>query len=325
MKYYQSIYIGGTGRCGTNILKKVLCNHPNVCGLPFEPRYLLDPDGIFDFYENTMWSPYVVDFKLRRLKKILNRLSKRDLLDHITIYLYNLLKINKLKLTPPRYQQWELDRYIPGFSNHVNELFDEMVEFSHNSYWYGSESFKKNNIALFSKKATDPHIKDSIIKFIDKNVDSILNHSNANIYVDDSTFNILHANDIQELCRNSSLIHIFRDPRDVISSYLQQNWAPNNLDSAIIWYKSILNEWLEQKKKLPDSFYMEIRFEDFILNFSTEIKKIEDFTGINFNQIQFKPSVNRANIRRWENDFSASNKKKVNEQLSEQLKILGYI
>ncbi len=324
MEKYQSIYIGGTGRCGTNILKKVLCKHPDVCGLPFEPRYLLDPDGIFDFYENNMWSPYVVDFKLRRLKKILKRLGKRDLLDHITIFLYDLLKINKRKLTPPRYQKWELDKYIPGYSEHVDQLFNEIVEMYHYSYWCGSESFKRNNVALFSRKVSDPHVKKAIIRFIDKNIQSVINYYDAEVYVDDSTFNILHANDIQELCKNSRLIHIFRDPRDVLSSYLKQNWAPDNLDSAIKWYKSILAEWEGQKKKLPDSFYRELRFEDFIFNFSVEIEKIEDFTGIDFSQIQFQPSVEKANIGRWKNDFFKSHQHKVNELLSREIKMLGY-
>ena len=59
------ILVGGTGRCGTSILKEILATHPNAASLPFEYRFIIDPDGIIDFYASytATWSPYIADRK----------------------------------------------------------------------------------------------------------------------------------------------------------------------------------------------------------------------------------------------------------------------
>ena len=55
----KTCFIGGTGRCGTSILRTVLSRHSSVATLPIEHRLTVDPDGIFDFYRSytTGWSP----------------------------------------------------------------------------------------------------------------------------------------------------------------------------------------------------------------------------------------------------------------------------
>jgi hypothetical protein len=46
----KMILIGGTGRSGTSIVKEILANHPDASSLPFEYRFIIDPDGLADFY-----------------------------------------------------------------------------------------------------------------------------------------------------------------------------------------------------------------------------------------------------------------------------------
>ena len=38
----RTILIGGTGRCGTNLLKNIFTNHSSVVTLPFEQRFFID-------------------------------------------------------------------------------------------------------------------------------------------------------------------------------------------------------------------------------------------------------------------------------------------
>jgi len=41
-------FVGGTGRCGTSQLTRVLGEHPQVHALQWESRFLVDPGGFED-------------------------------------------------------------------------------------------------------------------------------------------------------------------------------------------------------------------------------------------------------------------------------------
>ena len=73
----EFVLICGTGRCGTNIVKEVFSVHSSVITLPFEQRFINDPDGIIDFYNSfsASWSPYIADRKIKRLEALLRRMS----------------------------------------------------------------------------------------------------------------------------------------------------------------------------------------------------------------------------------------------------------
>ena len=49
-EFLKPIFIGGTGRSGTTILKKVLQQHSNIVTIPNELRIIIDPDGILDLF-----------------------------------------------------------------------------------------------------------------------------------------------------------------------------------------------------------------------------------------------------------------------------------
>ena len=72
--------IGGTGRCGTTILKQIFQAHPEVAKIP-EWRFAVDPDGILDFYSSLSqnWSPHLFDVKLKRLYKLLQQTGQQNI------------------------------------------------------------------------------------------------------------------------------------------------------------------------------------------------------------------------------------------------------
>jgi hypothetical protein len=42
------LFVGGTGKCGTSQLTRVLGEHPQVYALEWESRFLVDPGGFED-------------------------------------------------------------------------------------------------------------------------------------------------------------------------------------------------------------------------------------------------------------------------------------
>jgi hypothetical protein len=68
----MSIFVGGTGRCGTTILKRALLRHPAVSGLRGELRIITDPDGLLDLFSvlTDRWEPFRADAAIHRFLEV---------------------------------------------------------------------------------------------------------------------------------------------------------------------------------------------------------------------------------------------------------------
>ena len=97
--------IGGTGRCGTSILRRILATHSEVAALPIEHKITVDPEGIIDFYNSysSNWSPYLADQKLKRLESFLYTLSSTSNVDKLIHYLLKLFSIFGIQITSKAY------------------------------------------------------------------------------------------------------------------------------------------------------------------------------------------------------------------------------
>lgn len=67
-------FVGGTGRCGTSQLTRVLGEHPQVHALEWESRFLVDPGGFEDLARalTVAYTPFHADDALGRLAWLLN-------------------------------------------------------------------------------------------------------------------------------------------------------------------------------------------------------------------------------------------------------------
>jgi len=108
----KCIFIGGTGRCGTNITRKILDRHSQIASFPFEYRFIINPDGIIDFYNSfsTTWSPYMADITIKRLYEFL-------------------LNLTMMRDDKENYNDWELAKWFSNYVNNVEELIADLNSF----------------------------------------------------------------------------------------------------------------------------------------------------------------------------------------------------
>ncbi len=280
------VFIGGTGRCGTNILKDILGLHTDIATLPFEYRFIIDPDGLVDFYNSfETWTPYVIDRRLKRLETLLEKLSNK-----------------KSQLIG--YKDWELDKHIPEFSEFVVKLINEL----HTFYFYGSWIGAENQAIqmCYSSPKSKETLKPIIRKFINDVISSILKKQNKKMYVEDNTWNILFAKELLEIMPDAKIIHIYRNPLDVVTSFVKQRWCPSEIELSVKMYADIINRWFEIRKGLPVNSFYEIRFEKLIHNPKETITDICNFIGLPFNKKMLDINLNKHNIGRWRKDLTAS-------------------
>lgn len=254
-------FITGTGRCGSNILCRLFSKHPDVATLPFETRYLIDPDGIIDFMHSIQcWSPYMANKKIQRLEDFL------------------------LTLTQKRsefYTDWELEKHIPGYTSYVQRLIDSLKEFYYKWDYPRVNLFTGgSDIYYASVQNRMDSIKAFLREFVLSTYKAII--GDKKYYVDDNTWSCLFAKEIHELLPEAKFVYLFRNPKDNIADFIQQRWLPSDYIHATKIYKDLIQKWNESKDYVPKNNYIEISFENMIRMKEVCIRDICGFTGIPF-------------------------------------------
>ncbi len=278
------VFIGGTGRCGTNIMKEILSLHPKIASHPFEYRFIIDPDGIIDFYTTALncWSPYIIDKKLRRLESFLMVLAKR----------YE---------GKERYVDWELNKHLPDYEQSVHELMDGLVDFKYSAIHYG---VKEKRDLYFMGHRTKKELSRILGNFIKRIIDGYLESEVKEIYVEDNTFNLLFSRDILDLLPKAKFIHMVREPKDVIASLSKQRWAPKDKIKAALWTKSILDRINYLKKKIPRESILTIDLYELVDDTENVLRRICDFLKIPFHRRLLEIDLSRSHRDRWKTEFS---------------------
>lgn len=312
------IFITGSGRSGTNIFKEILSKNSQVATLPFEHRFTVDPRGLLDFYHTfpSYWTPYWADWKIKDLESFLLSLASKD----------NQTAQEELKndLTPLPYSGWELNKWIPGYENLVNELISSLIKFRYSARWPGSKAGVENNHMYFSTNLTPTELCPPIIKFLSACVNAICADQSKDVFVEDNTHSMLFAESLYQIAPDGKMAHIIRDPRDVIASLINQRWAPNDLEHCIMWYQEVLQTWLGQRKILTKDFYTEIRFEDLVNDTKSVLENFAAFSGIEVQETMLQIDLSKNNIGRHKTQFNSAEKALLNSRLKEVLSEYNY-
>lgn len=322
----EVIFITGSGRSGTNILKKIFSQHPDVASLPFESRFMVDPKGIIDFYNTfpSIWSPYWVDSKIKELEHFLTSLSLNTAEKAERTRIAKATDPIGLGITPPPYAGWELDTWIPGYSRYVEELINALIDYTYPAIWPGTAEGKVNNHMYFSGRKDKAALAPMLSKFLNQCVQSIIKHQNKRILVDDNTHSLLFASDVLSLTPNAKILHIVRDPRDVISSLKTQRWAPNEVSQATEWYLNVMKQWESERLKLKPTQFLEIKFETVIHNQASELNAVLEFFEISTDAFHVDIDLSQHNIGRHKENLSQKEIEDINVTCSDIIERYGY-
>ena len=319
-------FIGGTGRCGTSILRTILSRHSSVATLPIEHRLMVDPDGIFDFYRSytTGWSPYYADEKLTRLTNFLEDLSSTSSVHKIFRYFFKAFRLAGISITPKKYLDVELSRFIPNYSDHVRTLLNELVEFQYAGERLGTESYSVNNKIRYAPNYSKEQLKIIFQNFIHCIIQDILTYNHKDYFIEDNTWNILFSTDLLDFIPNAKIISVIRDPRDVVDSFSKQKWMPSNKAQSAKIYNDLIVEWIKIKSNLEKKYWIEVRLEDIVLEPESQIRKICDFIELPWEDNLLKIDLSKSNSGQWKKDFSEEEKRSVIPLLAEHIKSFGY-
>jgi len=322
----DTLFITGTGRSGTNILKKIMSRHAAIASLPFEYRFITDPDGVLDFYRSypVLWSPYRADKQIKRLEDFLRSLSIVDASKAAKTEAAKAKDPNGLAFTPPAYAGWELSNWIPGYDHLIDALIRDIRSFSYRGVWPGSKEGIAHNEMYFAPPMTSSKLQPIVARFIHACMDAIRKVQGKPIFQEDNTHNLLAAHDLLSLVPSGKMLHIVRDPRDVISSLQTQRWAPTAIDQLIPWYTGVMETWREQRKTIDADRYLEIRFEDLVQSPQEALDKVCAFVGVTLEADMLEVDLSAHRIGRYKEGFTGQEIVHLNGALNSYLEEYGY-
>jgi len=322
MEPFNILLIGGSGRSGTTILSKIMSMHPNISNVP-EFRYLIDPDGIIDFYNSAgEWSPYQYDLKLKRLEALLKDVARTDFISNMIAYGTYVFRNFSWKLRP-RYWGVSVSDYCPNFKNNVDELIHNLTDFSFNGNWIGM-SGNKPKAMRYSAPRNKEHLARILGDFLRKNFWQINQRQNVQNYLEKNTWNHIWFDKILELLPEAKLVHIYRDPRDVVSSFCNQPWMPSDPVQCATILRDLILKWDKIKNRVPQNSIHEIALEQLVSQPKKTLGEICDFYGIPWSNELLRINLSKSNRGRWEKHFAPEQAKKVYEVLGEQIERFGY-
>ena len=337
-KISKPIFIGGTGRSGTTILSKVLGSHQKIHRLP-ETRFLIDPDGLIDLIPtlSTNWSLVRGNAAIYRFSTLMNEIGRHPtfwekLFNKITKKinkLYKLITLRNYLLSPARpyitkthlINDIGCSKYNYIFENYLNRL--SYSEF--NGYKMTTKSYEIKPIIISAKKFNEEEIVQISSSFVKTLFSQALSDKETH-WVDDTPSNILHVNFLHKLFPEMKIIHIYRDPRDVISSFVTKFWGGNEPVDVVKGHRYKLEKWIELKKEIPNDIHFEIKLEDLIDNQESKLSEILNFIGLPFDEsvLNIELSRERGHVGRWKKELSSQDIKLIRSELEDIMSKYGY-
>lgn len=186
----------------------------------------------------------------------------------------------------------------------------------------------------------------SVLKFYKEILELYKNIKNKKHIGDKDPKNIEYFDTIKKYFPDSYVIHIIRDPRDVVLSRLKAEWSKNRslLIHSLI-YEEQMNIAIRKGPELFGDRYIEVKYENLITDAKKTLRKLCKHLVIEFEEGMleymhnsgdivaedekewkknvFKPVI-KNNYRKWEKNMSLKNLYVVQEICKESMRNNGY-
>lgn len=183
--------------------------------------------------------------------------------------------------------------WIPNESHFIVELYDKYQ----NVLDLKSEDFRKKIVSeifneryvrdwdiLISQDQVDVSDCDSLSDIIFAFYEACAASKGKMFWGDKTPRYLVHVDILNKLFPKSRFIHIVRDGRDVAESISQMWWGANDFASALKSWERRVEIGSKMLNMLPQDRWMQLRFEDLVLNTNKELRRVTDFLQLPFEE-----------------------------------------
>jgi len=121
--------------------------------------------------------------------------------------------------------------------------------------------------------------------------------NDGELFVEKSPAHALFLNEIMELLPESRIIHVLRDPRDVVASLMAaskswgKSWAPGNAAHATMTWLSHVRSARTAAQTAPCGHFLETTYELLYSSPHEELKKMMDFLGLSWSEANLAQAI----------------------------------
>lgn len=297
--------VGGSGRSGTTLLRRLLGRHADVCEVP-EWRLPVDPGGLVDFHAvlGSAWTPLLFDAHFRRLEKLLKQVgAKAPLLRGYRriLHRFGFVRRSMTNLDVP-YGAVDATAFCPRYPELADELLAALKLLKYHGIWTGTPFLSSGELVLGAPRP-EGELAMLLGGFYRGVVHETLAASGKGHYLEKNTWYPLVFDRFVRMVPEAKLVNIWRDPRDVVCSLTEQRWAPDDLLSAARYYRSIMDRWYDVRARLPASAFLDVNYEDLVTDPAGTLGRISTFAGLPVSAEPFELSAN--SVGRWRKQLNA--------------------
>lgn len=292
------IFIAGTGQSGTTILHDILAAHEQICALPEESKFIVEGDGLTALVPALTdgFSVTASDMALLRFMVLMGREVPGVGGPDETAFGRHLRDL----FGPARF-----DAALDAFLSAVTDF--EVAGFPYPRHF----ETRADLIRLVRKLISDLFATRAI-------------EAGKPVWLEKTPSNLIALDLIWEIFPEARILHIKRDPRGVLHSLMQQDWAPQDLGPATSFLRHIYWRWMKLKPHLTltDDRYLEVKLEHLCAEPQAVLTRIADFVGVEpgFPDRLIDPAL----ASRWQSEMPADHRRHAETHLSEMFDLMGY-
>lgn len=322
----KPVFIGGTGRSGTTLLKKILARHPRVAAIEQELRVHIDPDGALDLIDGITrkWTPQNADIAVTRFKKLVRQTARSTIagraMDRLAV---------KCNLSPSRYGGWKLENYFgrDRLEDALARLLTDLQISTERGFWAGSPAYRLAPEIHHLPAPSIDMAKQAVRDFF-STIYAKASDSQTQCWVEDTPYNILAAERLLELFSDAQFVHIHRDPMDVVASFKAQRWGGQDALEIAKELEFTLNKISEIRANLGPDTIIDISLPALATSPDDEMSRVLSYVGLEndeaFDRALSEVSASRVSAGRWRNDLSSDEAEKCLQVLAKTREALGY-
>jgi hypothetical protein len=198
-----------------------------------------------------------------------------------------------------------LSRHPRVVTGQESNLFNDSIGLQLRRWRWGLATRERGGVGLvcyFTESELLELLRDFMAKLLQRMLEPL---SADQIFVDKTPDHALYVAEILELLPASRIIHVIRDPRDVVASLLaasrtwasESSWAPRYAWAAArTWMKSV-NTVRKASRAADARSFLELRYEELHRSPVENLRRVADFMGLTWSEEEMLAAVEATRFR----------------------------